>query len=119
MPEAQLGLGDRHQSPCFGIIRIKLDSLLADARDGFIALDVTESAADPLLPGHKIEPVGLGVGRAALFDGLLLFRQKLELQCRDDRVRNLVLDYKDVSQVPIVALRPQMPARITGNRAAR
>src|SRR5204862_3000302 len=53
---------------------------------------------------------------AALFDRLLLFPQKLKLQCRDDRVRNLVLDYKDVIEVPIVALRPQVAARITGNQ---
>jgi hypothetical protein len=53
--------------------------------------------------------VGLDVRRPALHVGALLVRQRLEPQRLDDGLRDLVLQREDVVQVPIVALRPDVP----------
>jgi len=45
-----------------------------------------------------------------VLDRLLLFGQEPQLQCADNRLRNLVLEREDVVQVAIVALRPDMAA---------
>ena len=107
---AQARLGDRQQRPGVGIIRIDLHGPAADAHDALFAPQIAVIAGDPILPRHQIEVVGLGVVRAALLDRLLLFRQQLELQRRDDRLRDLVLHGEDVGEVAVVALGPDVAA---------
>src|SRR3954451_7189104 len=106
MPEPLLGLCNRHQGPSLRIIWIELDGLLADACNRLIPLQVSESSSDPLLARHQIEPVSFGVRSAALFDRCLLLRKKFQLERLDDRVRDLILNLEDVSQIAIVAFSP-------------
>ncbi len=61
-----------------------------------------------MLSGHQVQVVGLQVGRAALLDRLLFFRQQLQLQGLDDCLRNLVLQREDVVQVAVVAFGPEV-----------
>ena len=52
-----------------------------------LAAAFAEIAIDPGLPRHEVKIVGFCVRRAALLDRLLLFRQQLDLQGIDDRLR--------------------------------
>ena len=76
-------------------------------------------AGQIVLAGHQIEVVGLDAVGAAPLDGLLLFRQQLELQGLDDGLADLVLQGEDVGQVAVVALGPDVVAGARRRSAGR
>ena len=106
----KLGLGERHQSPGFGVIGIDRNRLMANADRHLVPAAVADIAADPVLPRHQVEVVGIGTDRAALLDRLFLLRQQPQLQRIGDRLRNLVLDRENIGEVAVVALGPDMVA---------
>ena len=104
----QVALRVSQQRPCMGIGRIDVDGATAEAGDQFVMPFI---ARDVVVAGHEIQLIGLAVAGAATLDGLLFFRQQLELQRLDDGLRNLVLQRKDVGEVAVVTLGPDLPAR--------
>jgi hypothetical protein len=57
---------------------------------------------------HQIALIGLGIVGGAILDGLFFGGQQLDLQRRDDGLRDLVLEREDVVQIAIIPLRPDM-----------
>src|SRR5207248_8266896 len=88
-----------------------LDGAAADPHYSFFAPPVAVIAGDPILPREEVEIVGFDVGGPALLDRLLLFGEQLQLQGADDGLRDFVLDRKNVLEVTIVALGPDVIAR--------
>src|SRR5262245_26466693 len=63
-----------------------------------------------MVPGQEIKLVSVEiVGRTSL-DRLLFLRQKPDLEGRDDRLRDFVLEREDVGELAVVALRPDVIA---------
>ena len=60
------------------------------------------------LAPSEIVGIGLDIRGRRLFYRLLLFRQQLDLELVDDRVRDFVLDRENVGQVAVVAIGPEM-----------
>ena len=63
------------------------------------------------LPAAQIIGVGFDVFGRRLADSLFLLGQQLDLQLVDDCVRDIILDGEYVSEVPVVAVRPDVRAR--------
>ena len=116
---AEARLGDREQRPGLRVIRIDLDRAAANPHHPLFAPRIAVIAGDPILPREQIELVGLDVGRAALLDRLLFLGQQLELQRRDDRLGNFVLDRENVLEVAVVTLGPDMIAARRRRSAGR
>ena len=62
----------------------------------------------PIFPRKQIEIVGLRAFRAPFRDRLFFFGQQFELQRGDDRIRDLILDGKDVGEVAVESFGPDM-----------
>src|SRR5262249_10975881 len=58
----------------------------------------------------KIISVGFDVAGGRLADRFLFLRKQLDLELLDDGVGDFVLDGKDIGQVPIIAIGPDMAA---------
>src|SRR5690348_8049335 len=108
--ESELELREAHQRPRLSIVRVERSRFLAEPGDRLLAAYGTERTADPLLASHQIEIVGFDIRCAAALDRFLLGRKQLHLQRVDDRLRDLVLDFEDVSQIAVEAIGPQMLA---------
>src|SRR5262249_44769768 len=90
------------------VVGIELDRAPAQPNDCIVAMAAALVAGDAVLSGHEIELIGLGVARATPLDRLLLRRQQPDLQRGDDRGRDLVLQFEDIAQIAVVALRPDV-----------
>src|SRR6185295_6509294 len=109
--ETQVDLRARYHRPGTRIVRVDLDSAAAQADDRFAAARIANVAGDVVLARHQVELVRLGVGGPALLDCFFLLGQKFQLQCRNDRLRDFVLQRENVVELAIVALGPHMTAR--------
>src|SRR5215212_1203687 len=111
MPQAQLGLSKRHQSPSFGVIWVERDGLLANAHDRLVSANVAKAPSDPILPGHQVEIVSLDTGSPALLNRFLFRRKQLYPQRCDNRLGDFVLDGENIREVAVVAVGPQVAPR--------
>lgn len=64
------------------------------------------------LTASQVVRIGFDIVRRSLCNGFLLLRQQLHFQLLDDRMRDVVLDSEDVSQLMIVPIGPDMPAML-------
>ena len=80
-----------------GVVRIDIDSALANADDQIFAVPIAVVAGNPVLPRHQVEVVRLRVIRAALLDRTFLARQQIHFQRIDNGFRNFILDVEDIS----------------------
>ena len=63
-----------------------------------------------LLAAAHVKVVGIDVGGAAPADARGFVRREVDLERVDDGARHLVLDFEDVDQLAVIALRPEMRA---------
>jgi hypothetical protein len=106
--EAQDHLPNRQKSPGPRILRVDFGRAATQADDRFGSPGIGVVAGDIALSCHQIKIVGLDVVSASLLYRLLLIRQQLEFQRADNGFGYLVLQGKDVVQVAIVALGPNV-----------
>src|SRR5690348_6756735 len=104
-------LDQRHQAPGAGIFWIELDSAASDAGNEFQLLDVAPIAGDPVFSRQQVVIVGVDILRPAPLYCPFLLRKQLDFQSVDDRLRNLVLDRKNVGEIAVVAFGPDVIAR--------
>ncbi len=88
-----------------GIIGIDFQGLIAEPER---RLQISGTALLQVVPGLEIELIGVRIQGRAGYDRLLLVRQQLHPQRRDDRLRDLVLQRENVVQIAVVALGPDM-----------
>ena len=62
------------------------------------------------LPAFQVVVIGLDIGRGRLADRLLFLGQQADFELLDDGLGDFVLDRENVGQVPVVAVRPEVPA---------
>src|SRR5438477_9250770 len=108
MNETHYHLAKSHQSPSICIVGINFRDALTDADGCFRSPKIALTEGDVVLPRHQEEIVSLDTLRAALFDGLFLFRQELEFQRLDDRFGNFVLQGENVVEIAVVTFRPDV-----------
>ena len=102
MNEAHYHLVKSHESPGICIVGINFRDAVTDADGCFRSPTIALTAGDVVLSRHQEEIVSLDTLRAALFDGLLLFRQELEFQRLDDRFGDFVLQGENVVEIAVV-----------------
>ncbi len=64
----------------------------------------------------EVKLVGLRIACGANFDRLFFFREQLNLQGCNDRCRDVILHGKNVADVPIITLSPEMAVPLDINK---
>src|SRR5262245_49874767 len=68
------------------------------------------SVASHVEPTHQIELIGFYVLRGATTDIGALLRRQFDLERSNNGLRDLVLQSEDITEVPVITLRPQVMA---------
>ena len=106
-PEESVAIGYSGIGP--GISRIDLDGL-GKQFPGGAQIFLGGPADGELRPGLQIDVVGLRIRGRPRRDRLQFLRQQLQSERGDDVLRDIVLEGKDIREVPIEALGPEMAA---------
>ena len=95
----------RERAPRDRVVRREPDCLLEQGDAGTLLIRSKRRTRST-----QVQVVRLEIARPPQLDALLLVRQQLQLQRRDDRLCDLVLQFEDVREVSVVAFRPHMAA---------